>query len=193
MSYDIEKAKAPIPFVREVGSRGPEFWACGACGAVHASDEMARECCAPRVCELCGGEVERRYRTMCCPCSARERERRDRERWEKATKVLASEYEGAVYDEDHDRWHSDVGEWEEWCDAEGVAPGRAYACINVHPSLDVESLLEGVLDQAPEEFGELDIEDVENLRAFVAAWNARQDRCWWETDHRRAIVLGDRS
>lgn len=166
--------------------RSAGVWYCATCKYTARSEAEAERCCAPLFCE-CGAEIER-GRTGCDACWIRQREECEAATWDRATKVHTRDYDGPVYSERLDCFHCAAADaFEELID-EGCTPDRVYAC-NVHRlCLDVDDVLESAIEATEAADCDLEFGHVEELRAFVTEWNARQTSEWWETDYTRGIV-----
>ncbi len=103
---NLDKAATPLELVLKGGN--PEkvvLWGCGTCRVTTRSHEEAVSCCAPWVCEKCGDEVK----SYCKACSKKEQHARAQAQYDKAKKVLWTEYTGEWLCCDHcDEYYPDV-------------------------------------------------------------------------------------
>lgn len=81
---------------------GDEFvktknWGCGVCRVISTSEHHARMCCAPRVCNRCGGDIVEKHWTQCCGCRDETAIKKEREKFEKAEKVSPADWDGGVF------------------------------------------------------------------------------------------------
>jgi hypothetical protein len=175
------------------------LYACGECGrlstpAIYASRpsdshaaarKMAELCCAPRYCD-CGVEVDGGW-TACADC-------RERKKLLKAVGIDAQSYQGPVSapigeGEWGEGYSSDIEAMLEWCDDHGVdRPAYCFPCTSKVLALNADSILEGALDDMHEDACD-QVEDGDELFAFVEQWNKRQHCTTYYEDPSRIIVL----
>jgi hypothetical protein len=175
----------PVIEFRRSPDADAEIFACGACGRVYTcgapSHEYATSCCVPRKCRYCDAIVGKGPGGIlaCVAC-------RERRLYERATKVPARDWPGPVFVDD--RFFRDVDELLDCYDGDDEdRPAFAWAAVQVAaPRLDVDVILDGLRDEAPEDW---EPEGVEDLRAAVDAWNAIQSSDWWQDDTGTAVVL----
>ncbi|HZP06812.1 MAG TPA: hypothetical protein VFB43_18070 [Terracidiphilus sp.] len=181
-----------IELYKKDGSAAGVFY-CSECRAVFGNEAQAQKCHGELICE-CGKKVERTYDTKCLDCRDaewRERERiKEAERFEKATKILPSEYKGGmVYGRD-DRYYEDV---ESAIDdyLEGQEPEYIWACKDVGVvKATTESLYENMLEHMWEDADVNDLNGVDELEAAVAAFNiANESISVWQPDYSTAILI----
>lgn len=194
--------KPPMALVLKDDPEKVVAWACGVCERVAPQPRWSSAEEAARICCLCPGcksvaivSDERRIRRVFCrTCDERNSARRqidaaraDRERWERAEKVSADEYEGLLFSEELDRFFSDAGEAQGWLEYEGVKrPWRLYACKAMTGRLDLHAALENAAEELQEDHWWVDQAELE---AFVAAWNKKQTCETWYPDYGRAVLL----
>jgi hypothetical protein len=183
-------------------------YACGKCGWVVAGIgkgpgmfAMERDAisfavrhCGPWTCEKCGVEHDRAHQPTCRECFnkawAKKRADKEKERFEKAEKV--TEYDGPVFCEaagTGGEFFSTVQDLIDHCECEDVdVPSCAWTCIKKHPQIDIESMCEQALDEHHEG---CELDDVEELEAFIKQWNAKQTGESWEVDYSKAVMIGE--
>jgi hypothetical protein len=166
---------------------------CSECRAVFASQEQAANCHGERMC-ACGKKIEVRYHSECSECwlkkSRAEEAKREAERFEKAAKIPASEYKGAmVYD--NDKFYEEI---EDAIDGylEGQEPEYVWACKDVGiPQATTESLYENILENMWEDADVDDLNGVDELEKAVAAFNSANALIHvYQPDYTTAILVG---
>lgn len=164
---------------------------CGECKYTSRTQEEAERCCRPNVCDC--GEACARGWTRCAPCRQKADEASSAARWDKALKVDVKDYDGWIYDDDADKFHSDLGafvdDWE--CDHdEGDEPrGRLYACTPIGFVLNAGDILENATqDHYEDAYDNFDGGAADELQAFLTAWAKANDPGSVEPDFTRAIV-----
>jgi len=187
----------PIALVKQTNPDEVVAYACGSCGTVvgtaksHGSNAqgMAERCCAPPACQQCGAVHDRKHRLFCGPCEVAREAAREARRFAAAEHIPASDYDGPVYWDGtgNDGYSPSVADLLDWfADEETEPPAYVWACSVRHPSLDADDLLEHALDDHHED---CDLDAVDELRAFVARWNAQQTDETWDVDVTCAVLL----
>ncbi len=178
-----------MPLYRK-GEAEPYRWACGSCGQMHGREDNARHCyyCAPSECRTCGDLVERG--SYCRPCSQARSEKRERERFEAATKLTWEEYGDDPVVVEGDHYY--VGGMDELLDClfgEDL-PVYVWACKKVTPTIEPGELLRSELErwEPPDEM-DFSFEYERLLLDFFKKWNAKQTGYWWIEDDSRAVLV----
>jgi hypothetical protein len=174
----------PIAFTRE-GRTEPELFACGACGLHWAGPDAKKIAvwhCARRGCRYCGADLGRNSRTASTACGACWELRL----WEKATKVLETNYDGPLTN--GDRFWSDVEDALDWFECEEMeAPDWLWA-VDVEPvCVDADHIIDSVASGGLP--SDLELEAVDELREAIEKWNAKQGAAIWHPDYKRVVVL----
>ena len=194
----------PIRLYNENGTPTLVYY-CSKCGkvspygGVKSSQELAEECCRPKLCE-CGEPVMRHY-TTCEKCRNKNwREQgliKEAERFEKATKVSWRDYDGFVYCEQGDsgdNYYPDTDDlMDDICckDLIGIVT-YAWACTS-RPivTVDIANILENCADQAYEDWehdGSGLVEFEAAIKKFEQDSNTLHNTVW-TVDYSRAIIL----
>jgi len=171
-------------------------WYCGKCGIVTDTEGKAAQCCKPYACSHCGRKTPR-YRLICSSCSHDIRNKKERERFEKAEKILAADYgeEPVFYDD-----ACVMGGIEsviESCEDDGIDPPRyVWATSSRYFKLDLDDLLESALERFQEDaderyYTEHDLVGIDALRAAVAVFNEQQGGLRLYFEDGRAVDLGE--
>ncbi|WP_373047215.1 hypothetical protein [Vulgatibacter sp.] len=168
--------------------------ACPACKVVAHGEEMARQCCVPKLCE-CGEERAAGW-TVCKSCRRKGEEEREAAAFAKAKKVPEGEWSGPVFCEGiagncGDGYFYEVGDVRDECDADGIEPPPyVWATRPMVFTLDADDIIENALDGWYEDAG-LDIPRSERrrLQDFLNEWCKAQRVQGFEEDRSVAIVL----
>ncbi len=184
--------KPSIHFFRPDGTK-PEFYACGDCGLVFSSVEIADECCRPRACSTCGKPIQ--ARGYCRPCSDTKMARRRESSFANARKLTENEWGGPVFDpfgDGESSFHHSLDEALEHYEQEDEKPPRWFwgaSRINVAVSqADIETMLENCLSDHHEG---AEFHHVDELLQFVKTWNDGQPEHSFHCDETVAIVPAD--
>lgn len=170
-----------------IGSDKPELYACPKCGALSspriyaatgerahkAAIEMAQNCCAPRFCEDCGGEVPKGW-LVCAPC-------RERRMLRKAERV---EWDGDCMVAEGDTFASEPSELE----------GAAYChpCSFEPFRLDLQNLIESAADNHHEDICDtIECDELKAVELAIDAFNKAQPSGSWYPDTKCVIVLDE--
>jgi hypothetical protein len=171
---------------------------CSECRIVHKTEGEAQACHGVRLCE-CGAPCER-YRSQCHECQSKqwleESEKKEAERFAKASKIPANEYNGGwVFSEDHDRYFDSVEALLEYIEDDGeegeTAPEYVWACKDIGvPQAHIDSIMENCLDGMWEDADGSDLNGVEELQAAVDAFNeANKSISVYQVDYKTAILI----
>lgn len=157
--------------------------------SVQRAYQDARHCCNPS-CEKCGAPAPR-YRYLCNACDA-ERQRAERAMdFAEAEKVPAKDYKGWVSWDDE--YFPSVDEFREDCERRGRdVPPFVWACKSRRFEWNIDEALDSALDEHHEDARDW-LVDVDELRAFVAAWVAKQTLVTYYEDRTRAVVLDEQA
>jgi hypothetical protein len=169
---------------------------CSECRIVYASKEQADCCHGEHLC-ACGKKVTKgHFQHMCEECARKDwhdkEEAKEAERFEKATKIKASDYAG-----DHvmcgDKFYDSV---EDAVDQflEGQEPDYVWACQDSHlPKVDLEDVTCNLLDNMWDDADTSDLNGIEELETALGAFNkANESISLWELDYSTAILVEKR-
>jgi hypothetical protein len=168
---------------------------CSVCRRVHATEDQADWCHGERLC-ACGKKIQQGYfQSKCNECQGKEwREKeaaKEAERFEKATKIKASDYAG-----EHvfcgDQYYDSVGDAVDQF-LEGQEPEYVWACQDSHlPKVDLEDITCNLLDNMWDDADTSDLNGIEELEAALKAFNeANESVQMWEVDYSTAILVQD--
>lgn len=151
---------------------------CSKCRYVGPSENVARTCCVPKVCEDCGEEYERPWAYVVCrKCHGVRSERQARERWEATPKVPGREWTGPLVTDGQEGyadgfWNS-LDELESWLEDEGktLQDVRCYATRPVRMHGDADQIVEWMCEEQHEgAYGSISGEAVAELQGMLDAW-----------------------
>ena len=185
---------AAVELYKADGKTSGAFY-CSVCNVIYPNKDKAEWCHGERLC-ACGKRIEQGFFEIRCEeCKRKmwhEKEAaKDAERFEKATKIKASEYTGDhVMDGDnyYDSVEDVIDQYEE-----GQEPEYVWAC-KAHgiPKVDMETVMCNILDNMWEDADESDLNGIEELQAALDAFNkANESIQLWEPDYSIAILVGD--
>jgi hypothetical protein len=163
--------------------------ACSECRLVALNEQVAQQCCRPRVCP-CGVEIDkRRGWTACDDCRAKTRAEEEKVRFNKAAKVHARDYTGRmIYSEGFQEFFTldDYADRNECDDIESEE--YVWGTVSTGISIDAESVVESALDDHHEDAYD-QIVNVDCLQDAIDAWIAEQDVETFYADYNTAVVL----
>ena len=131
-------------------------------------------------------------------------ERREAERFAKATKVDAESYTGAVYcpggpsstsmiedDVDDSHMHLSLSDFAQACSEAGEEPPAwVWACVTEAPRSDARWIVESALEDHHEgAFDAVEEEHIAKLDEFLRAWWAESGVVSYRVDYTRVVVL----
>lgn len=165
-----------------------KLWKCGVCGRHYQDEAITDTCCK---CDECGEVVEftGAFQSRHRECESKRHSRRCAERLAAAEEVP---YEGGfVYSDEvsgyHDGYFCEMDDLLEYCECEEVdLPEFVFACTPTKHAMDLESILEDVCSDGPEDMADqFDIPDEleQGIRLFNAQ-NATALTTYYE-DHER--------
>lgn len=168
---------------------------CSVCRAVFPNHEQAAICHGDRLC-ACGKKIERPFYSLCNDCEWEKQKKdasaRERERFEKATKITEADYKGEMVFLD-DKYFDEVESA-----IDGYLPGQepeyVWACKNQGvPLANAESIYENLLEHMWEEAEVSDLNGVGELEAAVKAFNeANRSIQVFVPDYSTAILVEKR-
>ena len=174
-------------------------WQCRTCETIFPSDygDAANNCCPKR----CAGDdcetVVERHRLCCPPCLKRHEAAVERERFEKAEKVAAKDYEGWVYsdvDPTHygEGYYAGIEELDQHCESRGIAmPAYVWACDKTVAHSRADDVIEQALSEHHSDAGDqINSAQVDALQDVLDEWWADVPIVTWTMDYDRAVVLG---
>jgi len=153
--------------------------ACGTCRIVARTPEDATQCCAPKLCQDCGAEVKR-YMTLCddcaCKASAAKYAKKTAAAFNKATKVLVSDYQGSHVCLHLSPDESDYLDLDDIADRldddEGFREAHpwVWGCYPTPwPIPEMDEVMSSLLEEFPE--GAMDnFPDINGLQSVVVDW-----------------------
>lgn len=181
---DTTKAATPIECVQKGGD--PEktvVWACGTCKAAAMDEESARYCCSPYICEKCGKE----YKSYCEDCSKKEQFARAHAQYDKAKKVMLSEYAGDWIFCDHcDEYFSDVDSLLDSHDDDAEPPVWVWGTTEQPFTLDADDIISQQLEQQEfyeDAFDNISVDALKELQGLLDAWLKKQDMKSYMVDY----------
>lgn len=182
-----------VELYRQDGTATGVFY-CSECRAVFPNQEQASTCHRDRFC-ACGAKVERRFYAKCNACDHKEWKEKaatkERERFEAARKIPASEYEGGMIFGPDDKYYTEI---EDCIDGYlvGQEPEYVWACKDVGVvQATTESLYENMLENMWEDAEVTDLNGIDELEVAVTAFNeANKSISVWEPDYSTAILVG---
>jgi hypothetical protein len=180
-----------IELYKKDGTETGVFY-CSECRTVFASKEQADICHGERIC-ACGATIKSRYQSQCDECwrkDSQEKEAtKERERFEKATKIPYAEYKGEMV-MDGDDYFNDL---EEVLDRylDGQEPEYVWACEDVGcPKANIDNIVENMLENMWEDADINDLNGVAELEAAVEAFNkANESIRVYIPDYTTAILI----
>lgn len=195
----VESPKEPFQILRQkdgvivpvVTLAGNEIWCCGECGVLSPSwtkdpvdaKQKAVDCCKQPYCE-CGTKLDG-YWLKCEGCRAKDQSKK----WENAVEI--EDYDGALYDNDKDRYYFDMDEFLDQMacleDDEEELPTWVFPCKERgFGKIDASDILENQLSDHFEDAYDHVIDD-EGLQKFLNEWCAKQTLKSYEADYTRKI------
>ena len=173
---NLDKAAPPLELVLKGGD--PEkiaLWGCGTCHMSAKSREDAISCCAPWVCEKCGKEVK----SYCEDCSKKEQFAKAQAQYDKAKKVMLSEYAGDWLCCDHcDKYYPDVDSLLDAHDDDEELPTWAWGTTEQTLTFNAEDLIYNQLEYQEfyaEAMDNISAESIKEMQVFFDAWTKKQD------------------
>jgi hypothetical protein len=183
-------AATPIECIQKGGD--PEktvIWACGTCKLAKASKEDALECCAPYVCEKCGKEVK----SYCEDCSKKKQWAREKATYDKAKKVMLSEYSGDwLFCDRCNEYHPDVDSLLDAHDDDDDPPTWAWGTTEQPFTLDAERIISDELESQEfyeDAFDNISGESLKELQTFLDAWLKKQDMKSYMVDYGTVVDI----
>ncbi len=176
-------------------SKELKVWECDKCKSVWLNEDLANDCCKEKpdnICKVCGIKVKHPY-LICKEC-------KEKERYEKATKVKYSDYKtGCLYDENKEQYYYEAEDLEEayYNDAfdegkEPEYPKWCYGCIGEIFQVDIESAIEREAEEMYEDFDiDNNLVDLEELLDFVEEWNKKQTAKTYYVDYKTVVLLNE--
>jgi len=181
---NLDKAAPPLELLLKGGD--PEkiaLWGCGTCHISARTREEAVACCAPWVCEKCGKEVK----SYCEDCSKKEQFAKAQAQYDKAKKVMLSEYAGDWLCCDHcDEYYPDVDSLLDAHDDDEEPRTWAWGTIEQPFTLNANDVLCQELEQQEfyeEAFENIDGAAIDQMQNFFDAWLKKQDMKSYMVDY----------
>lgn len=169
---------------------------CSECRAVFKTEPEAKNCHGERLCG-CGEPITERYRSKCSACQAKdwreEEVEREDDRFEKAKKIPADQYDGEmVYA--NDKYYESVDDALDGY-LEGQEPEYVWACKNVGVQrADLEDITEHIVENMWEDADSSDLNGLDELQTALDAFNeANRSIRVWGPDYSTAILTHVRS
>lgn len=172
-------------------------WFCTTCRIVHHTQSQAEQCCSPVLCETCQQPVAEKYWTKCRDCRDAAEIAKEAARFEKATKVPESEYDGWVYDGDEffPCVESLVEHLEDQHDGEDPCslPLYCWACTPERIIHDGNNLLDRLIDGLEGWDGFDPSKDLDGIPALQTSLDAfaetNKEVVTYNPDFTRAIII----
>lgn len=169
------------------------LFVCGECRGLYRNKKEAEACCERGCCTRCGKPNDQAIWTRCSACRLAVAQALTAERFAKAEKIPAAEFDGWVTDGGYGYWET-VDDYLEDCDTDNE-PYAAYlwACTAVpFVRINVDGLIEDIERNGYEDFSGPDLNGVDELEEAIAAFELRnKDTVRYECDYSRAIILTD--
>ena len=169
-------------------------YACGKCHVVASSEEQAKRCCAPYVCDECGRLISGRCYTKCSECIDKHQAERDRAMLAKANKV--------AWDADncpsgmvsfHGEWHESIEAFVDyWMSLNDKLPPFVWAGEECRLTLDAEQILRDELERQnhyEDEFDRIGESSIASLQKIIDEWLAGLGLKWFEQSN--TVILLD--
>ncbi len=159
--------------------------------ALQYAYDQATQCCAPKKCTDCGEIRDSQYWTVCTKCQKEREVKKERERFEKATKVTLDEYykqrpgNMLYWDEE---FYSDI---EDLIDENDLNPPEyVWSTSTTRMSFDATDLIENACSDMHEDAYE-DISTLahKRLQKFLDLWCKKHSPTSYFPDYTMAIVL----
>lgn len=189
----------PLPLVL-LGSDEPLGYACPLCrmlfsGDAKASRQAAQDHCR-RQCADCNVRLDpkrRPYWLICEGCEKARREKKERDAFEKATKLAYEAYDGQTFycEGIGDEFFEDLTDLREAAlDAGKDCPAYVWACKPKSLHIDAGGIVGQALDDHHEDAGD-SIPDsaYASLQAFLDDWCKARNITTYEPDYSRAILV----
>lgn len=167
------------------GFKSAGVWYCGKCRTVYRSEAEAERCGRPKLCGVCGKEIEkdRSYYTLCGSCAKKNEDAKEKARFDKARKLSLAEYTDDVITLGNG---DDYMTLEELAEGDNNRPSYVYGvkrdAIKIHELSD-EDLCHFNLS---EDFSMSDIpgfdELLEGINKMIRDWNAIPNGTYIEDD-----------
>lgn len=157
------------------------------------TEDQARVCCQKECDEDGCPEPRPNYGLYCDRHQEEHQARRERERFERATKVDLKDYDGPFYvpDGPHEGFFVDMGTLLDAYDGDEFnreLPEYAYTVKKRTPDADAWHHIEHVLEDHHEGASE-NLDGVEELQAFLTAWWEKQKIESWDPDWDHVVLL----
>ena len=172
---------------------------CEKCKLVYSTEILAQECCGVKKCK-CGGDCERYY-PKCPDCLELDRINKEKDRFNKAEKIKAKDYEGWIYCENmgYNEGFCDIDEFfdyleydENFTDEDGKLtnlPEYVYACKEILFSApDVGSIVEWACEDKWEDMSDHVGGEKELQLALDKFTEINKNLVSYEPDYTRAII-----
>lgn len=189
------------------------LFVCGECKIIYSPKfvaigkdvkESAEECCN-RKCKYCEEKLEKQTGyTVCDKCRKRIEEEKEKERFEKAQKIMAKEWDGPVFTEylsHNDGYFENMDDLEDYLEdhnedykgEEKVAiPEYVWACNrNKLSKIDVYDVCEGyVIDYLPEDWDLENLNGLDDLQKALDKFVADNQDVWtYDVNYKKAIII----
>lgn len=142
-------------------------WACGACGTIMGIDgAYAEQHCR---CSRCGGRKERLGYIYCADCGVEAGREREAALWERYdARTALTSWDGPVFDEHSDRYHSDIDACLEELRDDGLSDEELRA-RRITPCDEVKLATPDLVDVVNQSWAEDGPEDCEEMDRDTAA------------------------
>ena len=169
---------------------------CSNCGQAYLDKSFADKCCEPKLCEDCGVELPKNhYYTICDECRSKREEKRELDRYNKATKYtfesVPKESIEYLYNELYpydDGYMSDIDD--DRISKYGIK--YVYGTKRVSPSYDAWDVVESMLEESYEDATDnVDNKELEKLQLAIDTFIKNHNGCLdhFEVDYNVVIDL----
>jgi len=171
--------------------KGPTgVWFCTKCGTVGPTQELADQCCVPKLC-ACGAPLPK-YRLRCNTCETVAMERAQQLQFERAEKVSEETWDGPVCCDGEDKYFENVGEARDYYeDIDEPLPDFFWTAEKVSfVKFNLYDLADRFESEAYEDFEMDDLSGVEEFEAAIAKFiEANKDVVSYRANLKKAVIL----
>ncbi len=173
--------------------RSSGVWFCSKCHRTASCHELARQCCLPYVCSVCGKEAGL-YRLKCEACCQAERDAREKDRFDKAEKL--TQWDGWVFSDGHgynNGYAESVEEVLETLENVEDIPDYVWTADAVQfVQVSIDDIKQGIEDseQAYEDFDANNLDGLPELKKAIDAFNnANAGKIAYHVNYKRALLV----
>lgn len=193
----MSETTPPIELVNKATPDKVIAWACGECGIVCPSEQVAKGHCAANVCD-CGNFCAKHY-TACPSCIKDNRAKKDLKKREAAEVVSADDYDGPVYWDQADEYFPDAAEAFDAVsdrvdfDAEEREAQTLWTCRKAFLTMDANDIISGELESQEhhdEAYNAISQKGVNVLQKLLDGWIEEHAGCvetWFPVEKKRIV------